>query len=339
MDGAFVEPQPLVNRLQEQEMGHINATKRALASLFQTETGSLREVIQEFLACDEAVELTKKDVQKAAAEWARAAVMNGHPDPRVRELHELLLRFREEGGSLGVWAYEELPTPADSSKESLSEKPTRETLGAYLEETQGKIPPDIKIQAIFESLVERAKTAKELQSNIQLNTFLQNLSPQEVAREYTAFLVAHEDLQPFYLEVWKILVRQAKKQITLKEVRAEQVEWQNRMEDPDYTWAVKRNLINFLLNAPGEGYLGSQTFEEDVAEYLQKRAMRTNRYQLPGVLDQIEGELRAQTDRSEFSLEEQLRFQQKVDALNLIRAQALLAFGRSSSPEQTVQLG
>ena len=146
-------------------------------------------------------------------------------------------------------------------------------------------------------------------------------------------------MNPIQEEVWKTLVQHAKKRISIKEAREGQVEWQNRMEDPEHTWAAKRNLILFLINAPGKGYLDSPEFEEDVAECLKKRVMRAHRDQLPYVLDQVEAELRANADEAAGSLEEQLKLQHKLDALDRIRTQALIAYGRPTSPEPIVQVG
>ncbi len=339
MDGAFSEQQPLVNRLQEQEVSAVNAAKKKLGRLFQTEKGSVREVIRAFLESDEAADLTKKATHYAAIDWVDAALKNGHPDPRVKELQNVFLRFREEGGSLGIWAYEDPSAVPDLGKELAPEEPTREILKEYLKATLGEARPDVKAQAIFESLVERAKTAKELLSNIQLNPYLQSLSPEGAAAEYTAFLLSQEETSPVQVAVWKTLVQHAKKRISIKEAREEQVEWQNRMEDPEHTWIAKRNLIAFLVNAPGKGYLNSPEFEEDVAECLKKRVMRTHRDQLPSVLDQVEVELRANADKTTGSLEEQLKLQHKLDALDRIRTQALIAYGRPTSPEPVAQVG
>jgi len=164
MDGAFPEQQPLASRLQEQEASAVNAAKKKLGKLFQTETGSVREVIRAFLESDEAADLTKKATHHAAIDWVDAALKNGHPDPRVKELQDVFLRFREEGGSLGIWAYEDPSAVPDLVKESAPKEPTREILEEYLKTTLGEVVPDVKAQAIFESLVERAKTAKELLS-------------------------------------------------------------------------------------------------------------------------------------------------------------------------------
>ncbi len=319
------------------------AAARRLTEIFADRTRPLKEGIQLFLDSDEVGHLEKiEDTQRVVRGWVMTALTRGTTDRRVQELANILEDLHLKWGSLGRWAFDVIepapePPPAPPTIHDLEHYlervlPTQITPRTEEEIKQAKADART-MQAIFEEVAERVKHPKDFQTRLEAHPRLTNYSPEEIAIQYTIFLLSLEKREPYHFDLWRVFTKRAEQRISLGEIQADRLEWKKLHDAPERTWDAKRTQIEFLLNAPSPTYLGSTLFEKDVHDFLTRPTTRLNRRQLPEVLDELEAKLRTELIKYADDQVEQRLIQRRLAALDTIRTLALLDFSRPSFPD------